>query len=178
MFECKYKFELEDSIACAKYVYKSQRRKTDKVITFLIPVLIVLMIGMLVFDAINNRSLVWDIVLLVALLILGVLYIVIPIVLVQSQKKSFKKQNLDKMSYLLIKIDDKLCVETMFKDDKEVAKNVHNLKQLSSYLEDSKRLVLVFNKIEFVCLRKDCLNTEITKLRTHLEKIMSKNNPA
>ncbi len=177
MFECKYKLELEDCITSAKYVYKSQRRKSDKVIAFLIPILIVLMIGMLIFDAVNHRSLVWDIVLLISLLVLGALYIAIPIVLVQSQKKSYKKQKLDEMTYLLIKIDDKMCVETMYKQDVEVAKNVHNLKQLSSFVEDAKRLILIFNKVEFVCIRKDAINTDITKLRTHLEKLMAKYNP-
>ena len=56
MFECKYKFELQDSIACAKYVYKSQRRKKDKIIAFLIPILIVFMVAMLVFDILHKRS--------------------------------------------------------------------------------------------------------------------------
>lgn len=177
MFECKYKLELEDCVTSAKYVYKSQRRKRDKVIAVLIPILIVLMIGMLVFDALNNRSLVWDIILLVSLLVLGALYIAIPIVLVNSQKKSYYNQKLNEMSCLQIKIDDKLCVETLYKEDVEMAKNVHNLKQLSSYLEDAKRLILIFNKVEFVCIRKNALNTDVTKLRTHLEKAMAKYNP-
>lgn len=174
MFECKYKFQLEDSIACAKYVYKSQRRNKDKVLGIMIPILICLMIAMLVFDIMQKRSIVWDIILLVALVVLGALYIAIPITLVASQKKSFKKQKLDEMSYLLVKIDDKLCVETLYKDGEEVAKSIHNLKQLTSYLEDQTRLVLVFNKVEFTCVKKDCLNQDVTKLRTHLEKAMSK----
>ena len=45
MFECKYKFELEDSITSAKYVYKSQRRKKDVVIAVMLPILILVMVG-------------------------------------------------------------------------------------------------------------------------------------
>ena len=174
MFECKYKLELNDCLVSAKYVYKSQKRKQDKVIAILIPILMIAMVGMLIYDIYKNRAIVWDIVLLVALLILEVLYIVSPIMLIQSQKKSFKTQNLAEMDLLHIKIDDKLCVETLLKDEKEMAKNIHNLKHLTSYIEDKDRLILVFNNIEFVCLRKQYIVGDLNKLKQHLEKSMSK----
>lgn len=174
MFECKFKYELEDSIVSAKYIYKSQKRTQDKIIAILIPILIVCMIGMLVYDIVKNNSFVWDIVLLVALVVLEVMYLIIPIMLVSSQKKSFKKQKIDEMDYILIKIDEATCVETLMKDEKEVSKNVHHLKQLTSYLEDNKRLILVFNKVEYVCLRKENIVGGLEKLKSHIEKIMSK----
>lgn len=174
MFECKFKYELEDSIVSAKYIYKSQKRTQDKIIAILIPILIVCMIGMLVFDIVKKNSFVWDIVLLVALVVLEVMYLIIPLMLVSSQKKSYNKQNIDEMDYILIKIDEQTCVETLVKDEKEVSKNVHNLKQLTSYLEDNKRLILVFNKVEYVCLRKENIVGGLEKLKSHVEKIMSK----
>ena len=73
MFKCKYKFEMEDSVTCAKYVYKSQKRKQDKIIAILIPILMVAMIAMMIFDIIAGNSYVWDIVLLVSLVILEIL---------------------------------------------------------------------------------------------------------
>ena len=91
MFECKYKFELEDSIKCAKYVYKSQKRKQDKIIAILIPILMVAMIAMLVYDIVSGKSFVWDIVLLVALIVLEAMYLVIPIMLVQQCLNLIKK---------------------------------------------------------------------------------------
>ena len=62
MFECKFKYELEDSIISAKYIYKSQKRKQDKIIAVLIPLLMVCMVAMLVYDIIKGNSYVWDIV--------------------------------------------------------------------------------------------------------------------
>ncbi len=174
MYECDYKYELEDSIICAKYVYKSQKRKQDKIISVMIPILMLCMVGMLVYDIVMNRSIVWDIVLLVALAVLEVMYLIIPLMLVRAQKKSYNSQKLGEMDSLHIKIDDNLCIETLLKDGQEVAKNVHNLKQLTSYLEDKDRLILVFNKVEFTCIRKDKLKGDINKLKSHLEKIMSK----
>lgn len=174
MFECDYKFELDDSIICSKYVYKSQKRRQDKVIAILIPILMVCMIAMLIFDIVSKNSVVWDIVLLVALAVLEVMYLLIPIMLVRAQKKSYNNQKLGDMDSLHIKIDDNLCVETLMKDGQEVAKNVHNLKQLSSYIEDKDRLILVFNKVEFTCIRKDSLKGDLNKLKSHLEKVMSK----
>lgn len=174
MFECKYKFELQDSIKCAKYVYKSQKRKQDKIIAILVPILMIAMIAMLVYDICVKRSVVWDIILLVALIVLEAMYLMIPVMLVSSQKKSFKKQKLDEMDYLHIKIDDNLCVETLVKDGNEVAKNSHHLKMLTSYLEDNEVVVLVFNKVEYVCIKKNKLAGDINKLKNHLAKAMSK----
>lgn len=174
MFECKYKFELEDSIISAKYVYKSQKRKQDKVIAILIPILMVVMVALLIVDIVNKKSVIWDIALLVALVVLEVIYIVIPLTLTNSQKKSYKKQNLADMDYLLIKINDTICTEELYKDENQVAQNMHNLRTLTSYLEDNDRLILVFNKVEFVCIRKDKLTGGLDKLKAHLNKCMSK----
>ena len=175
MFECKYKFELEDNLICAKYVYKSQKRKQDKVIAVLIPILMIAMVAMLIVDIVMKNSYFLDIILLVALVVLEIVYLIIPVTLVRSQKKSYKQQKLDEMDYLKIVIDNSLCTETLYKDESEQAKNVHSLKSLTSFLEDSTRLVLVFNKVEFVCIRKDKLTGGVDKLKAFLEKCMSKN---
>jgi hypothetical protein len=174
MFECKYKLELEDSIKCAKYVYKSQKRKQDKIIAILIPFLMVAIIAMLVYDFISGRSFVWDIILLIALIVLEVMYLIIPIMLVKSQKKSYNQQNLGEMDYLHIVIEDKQCTETLFKDNQEVAKNTHNLKFLTSYIEDKDYLILIFNKVEFVCIKKVGFVGDLNKLKNHLQKTMAK----
>jgi len=174
MFECKFKYELEDSIISAKYIYKSQKRTQDKVIAILIPVLIACMIAMMIYDIVKGKSFVWDIVLLVALVVLEIMYLIIPIMLVKSQKKNFEKQKIAETDFILIKIDDNTCVETLHKGDNEVSRIIHPIRQLTSYLEDNNRLILVYNKVEYVCLRKANITGDVEKLKAHLEKIMSK----
>lgn len=174
MFECKYKCELEDCVTSAKYVYKSQKRKQDKVIAILIPILMVCMVAMLIFDVVTGKSIVWDVILLVALLVLQVMYILIPIMLVNAQKKTYRKQNLAEMDYLLITITAKECAEEMYKNDALVSKSVHNLRYLTSYLEDDERIILIFNKVEFVCVRKDSLIGGVNQLKEHLKNTMKK----
>ena len=174
MFECKYKYELEDSVTCAKYVYKSQRRKRDKFIAIMIPILFVAMVALLVLDIVTKRSVVWDVILLVVIACLELTYLLIPVMLVSSQKKAYKKQNLKDMDYLLIKIENTVCTEYLFKDGKEVSKAMHGLTGLTSYLEDNTRFILVFNSVEFVCLRKDALVGDLELLKKHLNKIMAK----
>ena len=174
MFECKFKYELEDSLISAKYIYKAQKRKQDKIIAVLIPILAVCMIGMLVFDVIKGNSFVWDIVSLVALIALEIMYLLIPVMLMRSQKKAFEKLNIDKSDYVLVQINNDTCVETLVKGEEELSKNIHMLKQLTSYFEDNIRLVLVFNKVEYVCLRKEFVSGGVDKLKAYLEKTMSK----
>lgn len=177
MFECIYKFELEDSLKCAKYVYRSGRRKRDKFVSIMIPVLIAIMVGLLIWDIVRKNNLVWDIILLSALVVLQILNIIMPLTIASQQKKSYKKQGLANMDYLHITIDNSgLCTEVLYKDNAEVAKSAHNLRALTSYIEDEERLVLVFNKIEFVCLKKDKLTGGVEKLKTLMEKAMQKNS--
>ncbi len=176
MFECRYKYELEDCLICAKYVFKSQKRKRDKVIAVMIPILLVAMVAMLIFNIVNHKSVVWEIIMLVALVALEVLYLIIPLMLNRSQKKSFYAQKLDEMDELVITIENNVCVEKLFKQGEEQARNVHNLRTLTSYLEDNSRLILVFNQAEFVCIRKDKLTGGLEKLKAHLQKVMSKAN--
>lgn len=174
MFECSYKYELVDSLISSKYIYKAQKRTKDKIIAIMLPILLVCMIAMLIADIINKKNLVWDIVLVVAIIILQVMYLIIPLMLKNSQIKAFKAQKIAEMDLLTIKIDENLCTETMYKDNKEMSKSIHNLKNLTSYLEDSTRLILVFNEVEFVCLRKQNIKGDLEKLKTHLVKVMSK----
>lgn len=174
MFECKFKYELEDSLTSAKYIYKSQRRTQDKVIAILIPILLACMVGMLIFDIIKHNSIVWDIVLLVALAALQVMYLLMPLLLVRSQKKAFITHKINELDYNLITIDNSKCVEALYKGEELVAKNEHSLKTLTSYFEDAVRLVLVFNKMEYVVLRKENITGGVTKLKTMLEKTMNK----
>ncbi len=174
MFECKYKYELEDSLISAKYVFRSQKRKKDKIIAALIPILLVAMVALLIVDIVYKKSFVLDIVLIVCLIVLQIMYWLIPVSLNRSQKKSFYAQKLDTMDYLYVKIDNASCTEILLKDDVEQAKNIHSLKSLTSYLEDDTRLILVFNSAEYVCLRKANITGDINQLKALLEKVMVK----
>lgn len=174
MFECKFKYELEDSLTSAKYIYKAQRRTQDKVIAILIPVLLACMVGMLIYDIIKSNSIVWDVVLLIALAVLQVMYLLMPLLLIRSQKKAFVTHKIDELDYNLITIDNSKCVEALYKGEELVAKNEHSLKHLTSYFEDATRLVLVFNKMEYVVLRKENITGGLEKLKAMLEKTMNK----
>lgn len=174
MFECKYKLELEDAIKSAKYVYKSQKSKKDTILAILIPVLMVCMVGLLILDIVKDKNIVWDVILLAALVVLEIMYLVMPLMLIKAQKKAFKANKLDEMDYLIIKIDNNTCSETTFKEDKEINKIEHNLKGLTSFIEDKDYLILVFNMAEFVCVKKANLVGDINQLKNNLSKIMSK----
>ncbi len=174
MFSCKYKYELEDSLISAKYVFRSQKRTKDKVIAIMIPILLVAMIALMIVDIVYKKSFILDIILIVCLVVLQVMYFMIPVSLNHAQKKSFYKQKLDTMDFLQVTIDNNTCTEVLLKDDEEQAKNIHSLKSLTSYLEDDKRLILVFNSAEYVCLRKEFLTGDIDQLKALLQKAMSK----
>ena len=80
------------------------------------------------------------------------------------------------MDYVIVTINETLCTEKMMKSEEELSNNIHNLKHLTSYIEDGERLILVFNGVEYVCLRKSAITGDVAKLKAHLEKVMSKSN--
>lgn len=175
MYRCKFKYELEDCLFSAKQVYLSQRRTKDKVITFMVPFLFVICIGLLILDIVNKKSIVWDIVLLVALAVLEVVSLSLPSIVAKSQKKTFAQVGMADMDYIVITIDNSVCTEQLFKDEQEKSKLTHNLRALTSFIEDNSRLILVFNSAEYVCIKKACFEGDINAFKEFLQKQMSKN---
>ena len=174
MFESVYKFELEDNIKCAKYVYNSQKRKQDKVIAIMLPILMVGMIAMLIVDIVNHKNVIWDIVLLVMLAVLQIMYITMPMMVVKQTKKSYTQQKFAEMDSVKISINDNICVMSFIKDGEELSPKTLHLKTLTSYIEDKDCVVLVFNKVEYVMLKKANMKGDIKKLKALLEKAMAK----
>lgn len=172
MFECNYKFTISDAIKCAKYVYKSQRSKKEKFLLFATPVLLILVIGILIFDIINSRAIVWDIILIVGVTFLFALTLLMPLMVVQAQKKQYKSQNFDDMDHLSIKINNGVCEEAMMKNGSAILKNTHNLKTLVSYIEDDEDIILVYETGEYTCIKKQNLVGDVSRLKAALSKSM------
>lgn len=128
MFECKYKFQLDDNIKCAKYVYNSQKRKQDKVIAIMLPILLLAMIAMLVVDIVNDKSVIWDIVLLVMLIVLQIMYFIMPAMVVKQTKKSYKAQDLANMDFVKININDNTCTLAFQKEMKKLVRKIYLLR--------------------------------------------------
>lgn len=176
MFESNYKFELEDNIKCAKYVYNSQKRKQDKIIAILLPILMVGMIAMLIVDIVNKKSVIWDIALLVMLGVLQVMYITMPLMVVKQTKKSYAQQKFAEMDSVKVTINDNVCKMAFVKDGVELEPKTLHLKMLTSYIEDNDSLVLVFNKVEYIMIKKDGMKGDLKKLKAILEKAMAKSS--
>lgn len=173
MFECNYKFMIEDAKKCAKYVYKSQRRATEKILIVAIPILFALMSGILIFDIVMKRAIVWDIILIVSLILLGTLTYIMPYIVIRAQKKQYNSQNFGDMDNLNIKITNGVCEEAMMKNGEKVLHNTHNLKTLVSFIEDGEDFILVYSTGEYTCIKKASLVGDINKLRSVLTKAMT-----
>ena len=176
MFECSYKFTIQDAIKCAKYVYRSQRRKQEKIVIFALPFLLLAIIAMLVFDIIRGRQIVWDIILIVGLFLLGGLTYSMPLIVKRTQIKQYTNQGFGDMDSLDIKIINGVCEEAMVKNGENVVHNTHNLKTLISYIEDDDDFILVYNTGEYTCIKKNKSSGDLVKLRQTLQKAMTVKN--
>ena len=172
MFECNYKFTIDDAVKCAKYVYKSQRSKKEKFLLVAVPILLVIMVGMLIFDIVNSRAYVWDIILIVGIVFLFALTLVMPLVVIRAQKKQYASQNFADMDNLSIKINNGTLEEAMMKDSKVQLKNTHNLKSMVSFLEDDEDFILIYETGEYTCIKKLNLIGDVNRLRAALTNAM------
>lgn len=172
MFECNYKFTIQDASKCARYVFKSQRGGKERFLAIAVPMLLLVMVGLLVFDIVKGRPIIIDIVLIISIAVLLVLTLMLPMFVVRVQRKQYKAQNFDDMDSLKIKINNGICEEAMMKDGKAVLENSHNLKTMVSFIEDDENIILLYNTGEYTCIKKLNLIGDVERLRSVLTKAM------
>ena len=152
---------------------KKQPPKMRKFLLWLIPLLILLNVGMLVWDYIDGESIVLDVVLIVIMIALYIFMICTPKWYRYIASRSYKVSFTDKET-CSVYMDENECTVSFSKDGKEVAKEVLVWTDLTNYMEDNARIVLMFN-LKFVVLRKEFLRGELDLLLVMMNQYIENN---
>ena len=99
-----------------------------------------------------------------------------PLMVVKQTKKSYAQQKFAEMDSVKVTINDNVCKMAFVKDGVELEPKTLHLKMLTSYIEDNDSLVLVFNKVEYIMIKKDGMKGDLKKLKAILEKAMAKSS--
>ena len=175
MFKCSYKYNEEDNVIGT--VYKVQKN-SQKLAWFkwLMLVLLAMNIGLLIWDIYDHESIVLDVILLLLVVITTILIFCWPILIKYMARRTFQKQIADKDNILII-MDESTCAVSFFKNNIEVAKEILSWNQLTNYVEDDLRLILMFN-LKFVVIRKEFFIGEYDLFKKLIDKNLSDNSKA
>lgn len=172
MFESRFEFSLDDNIAGTIYTTKKKNKKLNIVIYVLLGICLLFAIISLILDIILGDSIIFDILLI--LLSIGVIiyHFYSPKMWKKSAIKTYNEY-IAENKYCVVSIDDDSCRVSFYKENEEVSKMVLDLNNITACFEDEERFVIVFDKSQFVVVRKDKLSGRIEMLRDKMEQYLN-----
>lgn len=169
MFESKFYFSLEDNIAGTIYTSKKKNKKLTIVVMSLLILGLILAIISMVINIILGENFAFDIILMLIAIGIGVYCLTAPKTWKRTAINTYN-ENIAPNNYCIVQIDKDCCKVSFYKEEVETSKVVLDLNNMTACFEDDERFVLVFNKTQFVIVRKDKLSGGIESLRENLEQ--------
>ena len=172
MFESRFNFSLDDNIAGTIYTTRKKTKKLNILVYTLLFLCLLFAIISLILDIILGDSIVFDIILIVLAITVGIYHFYSPKMWKKSAIKSYN-EFIASNNYCVVIIDDDSCKVSFYKGDEEVSKVVLDLNSITACFEDNERLVIVFNKNQFVIIKKENLSGRIEFLRDKIEQYLN-----
>ena len=145
MIQSKYTNSLELSIKAGKLAYKLRAKKKDLLINIFVPIALIAMIGILIYDINKRSSILLDVVLIVLLLVIESVNIFMPFIIARTQKKYFKKVAELNYDYFISQYDKGVFKEKIYKNNKLIYANEISADKLINYVEFDHYFLCVFD---------------------------------
>lgn len=145
MIQSKYKYTTELGVKAGQLAFKLRSKKKDLLINIFVPIGILLMIGILIFDIYKGASIVLDVVLLSLLSVIEVMNICMPFIIFRTQKKYLKNMEMQNYDYYISEYNKNVFKEKIYKDNKMVYANEISADKLVNFTEFEHYLLLVFD---------------------------------
>lgn len=174
----KFKYTIDLGVSATKSTLKLKKSNKDKVTHILLIVFVFLMSGLLVWDILKGNSFVIDIIILVALVGVEIFSLVMPSIIIHTQKKFLNQLDLDNMDYTETVINKDKCTETYYKDNKIVMQNVCDMSKLMSYEVKQEYMFVVFSNFACAIFKIETLSVELSEFVDLLNAKISKNKLA
>ncbi len=174
--QSKFDYTVELGLNATKQSIKLKRSKKDIIVHILVIAFIGIMSAVLVWDIMREASIVIDLIILIALILLEIFNIVMPFVILSMQKKFLRQVFTVGFDYTLTEIDKNKCLESYYKDGKILMQNVCDMTDLIGFSEQDGYLYLVFNNFATGIFKIVTLqNITLDKFKQNLEQTISKN---
>ena len=135
MIQSKYKFTSEIGVAASKIAFKTKSKKKEKFIFFAVPIALIIMIAILIYDIKKDNNIVMDIILIGLLIVLVGLNLFMPLLIERSQRKYLSQVDEGQFDYLISEYDKGKFKEKLYKDNKMLYCNEITIDKLMSFKE-------------------------------------------
>ena len=145
MIQSKYKFNAEVTANANKLAYKLRSKRKDMFINIAVPIALIIMIALLVYDITHKNNLTIDIILVVLLVVIEIMNITMPTIIYKSQKKYLKKMEALDSDYYIAEYEKGIFKEKIYKDKAMIYANDISFDKLVNYAEFEHYIVFIFN---------------------------------
>lgn len=157
MFISKFKYTEDDAMLVTKQAYKLKKSKKEITMMCLVPVFLLIMVGMLIYDINKDKSLVMDIILIILLSVVLIMNIFMPNIIANMQKKDLKNMNLAQYDYTETSFNNGIFKETFYKKGKIAFENSAKIENAFAIYENDAELIVIFNNFSGCIFKKDSL---------------------
>ena len=171
----KFKYTEDLGVEATKSTFKLKKSKKDKITHILVIVFIFIMASVLVWDIVRDVSFVLDLIILIALICAEIFNLVMPSIIIHTQRKFLRQLNLAEMDYTETSINKDKCAESYYKNNKIVMQNVCDMTKLVGYEIKNNHIFMVFNNFACAIFDANTLNIEIDEFKQFLDNKIAKN---
>lgn len=159
MIQSKYEFNLDASAMAGKLAYKLRAKRKDMWVNIAVPIAMIIMVCILIYDILNDNSFVLDIVLMGLLVAIEIMNLCMPILIFKNQKKYLKQIEALKSDYFISEYNKGVFKEKIYKDNKMLYFNEISIDKFFDFAEFDHYIVLIFNN--YATLMFDLHNFEM-----------------
>lgn len=171
----QFKYTTDLGIRATKSTFKLRKTKKDKITHILVIVFIFIMSGMLIWDITRDASFTIDLIVLIALVCMEIFNLIMPTIIIHTQKKFLNQLNLAEIDYTVTQITKDKCTESYYKNNKIVMQNVCDINTLAAYEIKDNYAFLVFNNFACAIFDLNTLNIPLDEFTQTIEAIIAKN---
>ena len=171
----KFKYTIDLGLQATRKTFKLKKTKKDVIVHVLLIAFMFIMVGVLIWDVMREASIVIDLILLIALMGVEVFSLVMPLIIIHTQKKFLKQLNLAEIDYTITEIKKGKCIESYYKNDKIVIQNVCDMSKLIAYEINNSHAYIVFNNFACAIFDINTLTITVDELVEALDSTISKN---
>lgn len=174
----QFKYTIDLGVSATKTTFKLKKTKKDKISHILVIVFMFLIGGLLAWDIVREASIVIDLIILIALVVVEIFSLLVPFIIIHMQKKFLKQLNLAEIEYTETRIEKSKCTETYFKDNKIMMQNVCDMTKLVGYEKKEDYIFLVFSNFACAIFDLKTLSISLGEFIQILDSQISKNKLA
>lgn len=171
----KFKYTIDLGVSATKSTFKIKKSKKDIITHIAVIVFIFIMTAVLIWDIMRDAGFVLDLIILIALICAEIFSLIMPRIIIHTQKKFLRQLNLNEMEYTETVINKDKCTESYYKDNKVVMQNVCDMTKLVGYEVKDNYIFVVFSNFACAIFNITTLNIELDKFTQILDTQISKN---